>query len=300
MRDRRRVVGEIILIGVTLIWGATFSATRSGLPRISPLLLVSIRFLGSFVIVAPAVRLLGHRVRDGLVPGFVLGLFLVAGYSLQTIGLAYTTVARSAFVTYLFAVFVPPLQRIVGKRRLSVANMVGLAIVLAGTAVMTSPWAGGWNVGDVLTLGGAVSFAFFVVLIDRFAHGRNPLLLVPAEFATAGLLALLVAGLLALTGTEPLRFEPNRDLYLAIGFLSLIGTVGALGIQTVVQSRTTPIRATTIYALEPVFAAMFGRLLLAERMSAVEITGAVVIVTGVLVSQLWEFLISAGRPSDRS
>ena len=108
--------------------------------------------------------------------------------------------------------------------------------------------------------------------------------------------ALFYDGLIAgATGIEPLRFVPNQELMLAIGFLAILGTVAALGIQTVVQARTTPIRATTIFALEPVFAAFFGRVMLAERMESIEILGASVIVVGVLVSQLWGFLSASVR-----
>ena len=296
MLDRRRFTGEAVLIGVTVIWGATFSVTRGGLQFVSPLLLIAIRFLGSFIVVAPILAILGHKFWKALLPGVVLGLFLSVGYSLQTMGLQYTTAARSAFVTYLFAVFVPPLQRLVADRRLSAGNLLGLAVVLLGTAILTRPWkAGGWNAGDMLTLGGAVAFAFFVVLVDKFSRRHDPLLFVPAEFAVGGVVALIAALVADAAGLEHLRFVPNQQLLLAIGFLSLIGTVGALGIQTVVQSRTTPVRATTVYALEPVFAAFFGRVILAERMAPVEIVGAGVIVFGVLVSQTWGFFSASAR-----
>jgi len=296
MLDKRRVTGEALLIGVTVIWGATFSVTRSGLEFISPLLLIAIRFIVSTLIVAPVLALLGHKFWKALLPGVVLGLFLAIGYCLQTIGLQYTTAARSAFVTYLFAVFVPPLQRLLADRRLSPGNLVGLAIVLMGTAVLTQPWAtDGWNRGDLLTLGAALAFAFFVVLVDRFSRRHNPILLVPGQFAVCGIVAGIAALIAGATGIEPLRFVPNQELMLAIGFLAFLGTVAALGIQTVVQARTTPIRATTIFALEPVFAAFFGRVMLAERMESIEILGASVIVVGVLVSQLWGFLSASVR-----
>ena len=184
MLDRRRLTGEAVLVGVTIIWGATFSVTRGGLQFISPLLLIAIRFMGSAIIVAPILALLGHKFWKAFLPGVVLGLLLSVAYSLQTVGLQYTTAARSAFVTYLFAVLVPPLQRLLTDRRLSVSNLVGLAIVLTGTAVLTRPWkAGGWNTGDMLTLGAAVTFAFFVVLVDKFSRRHHPILFVPGEFA---------------------------------------------------------------------------------------------------------------------
>ena len=296
MLDRRRVTGEAVLVGVTIIWGATFSVTRGGLQFISPLLLIAIRFMGSAIIVAPILALLGHKFWKALLPGVVLGLLLSVAYSLQTVGLQYTTAARSAFVTYLFAVLVPPLQRLLTDRRLSPGNLLGLAIVLIGTTILARPWrAGGWNKGDMLTLGAAVTVAFFVVLVDKFSRRHDPILFVPTEFAVAGLVAGVAALVAGAAGIEPLRFVPTQELFLAIAFLAVIGTVGALGIQTVVQARTTPIRATTIYALEPVFAAFFGRVILTERMEPIEILGASVIVVGVLISQLWGFLSASVR-----
>lgn len=283
-------------MGVTVIWGATFSVTRGGLEFISPLLLIAIRFLGSTIVIAPIVVLMGHRFWKAFVPGAVLGLLLSVGYSLQTMGLQYTTAARSAFVTYLFAVLVPPLQRLIADRRLSAGNLIGLGVVLLGTAVLTRPWeTGSWNTGDTMTLGAAVSFAFFVVLVDRFSGRHDPLLFVPVEFAVGGIIAALAALAASGAGLEPLRFVPRQELVVAVAFLSLVGTVGALGIQTIVQARTTPVRATTIYALEPVFAALFGRLILAERMTPIEIAGAAVIIAGVLLSQLSGFVTASGR-----
>ena len=80
---------------------------------------------------------------------------------------------------------------------------------------------------------------------------------------------------------------PDPTLWTTLIYLTLFGTVGALGIQTVFQFRTTPVRATTIYALEPVFAAAIGFMVLGERMATMEIVGAAVIVAGVLVSEFW-------------
>ena len=135
MLDRRRVSGEALLVGVTIVWGATFSVTRGGLQFVSPLLLIAIRFIGSALIVAPILALLGHKFWKAFLPGTILGLLLAVAYSLQTVGLQYTTAARSAFVTYLFAVLVPPLQRLMTDRRMSPGNLLGLTIVLLGTAI---------------------------------------------------------------------------------------------------------------------------------------------------------------------
>ncbi len=266
----------------TIIWGGTFAVTRAGLAHISPLLLIAIRFLGAAAIAGPILAWRGRHWWRGAGRGVLLGLAVCAGYTMQTGGLAFTTAARSAFLTYLFAVFVPPLARLFGRRRLDPANLIGLGVVIVGATVLTQPWAAAdWNVGDLITVGSAVSFAFFIVLVDRFSGDREPIDFVPIQFLVAGALSLLAALLF-----EPLRFDPGPELWFALGYLTLLGTVGALGLQTVFQAGTTPVRATMIYALEPVFAAAIGVAFLSERLVAFEIAGASIILAGVLFSEL--------------
>lgn len=279
---RSRLVSELFLVLATIIWGGTFAVTRAGLSHISPLLLIAVRFLGAAAIVGPVLAWRGRRWWRGAGRGVLLGLAVFAGYTMQTGGLAFTTAARSAFLTYLFAVFVPPLARIFSRRRLNPANVVGLGIVIVGATVMTQPWAAAdWNVGDLITVGSAVAFAFFIVLVDRFSGDRDPIDFVPTQFLVAGVLSLVAALVF-----EPLRFEPGPQLWFALAYLMLLGTVGALGLQTIFQAGTTPIRATTIYALEPVFAAAMGVAFLSEHLAPLEITGAAIILAGVLFSEL--------------
>ena len=279
---RRRTGAEAVLVVATVIWGGTFAATRAGLSYVSPLLIIAIRFLVSFLILVPVYAGLRRNWWRHAGLGAVLGLALAGGYILQTIGLQYTSVARSGFLTYMFAVLIPPLQRLLTNHRINAANIIGLGIVIVGSTVMTQPWmASGWNLGDLVTLGAAVSFALFIVLVDRYGAGVPSVDLVPSQFLVAGLVALVGA----LT-TEEMSLVWNTTSILAMSYLTLLGTVGALGLETIFQPRTTPVRATTIFALEPVFAAGFGFVILGERISLVETAGAAIILCGVLFSQL--------------
>ena len=292
MQRPSRLLAELFLVLATIIWGGTFVATRAGLEFVSPLLIIAIRFLVSFAVLGPVLVLAGRRWTRHARLGALLGIILAGGYILQTVGLEYTTASRSAFLTYLFAILIPPLQRFVSRRRLSAGNVIGLAIVIAGTLLLTHPWGSGtWNTGDVITLGSAVCFALFIVLIDRFAQETPAIELVPVQFAVAGLIALggaLAAGPL---GLEGMRWSWTAPALIAVGYLTFLGTIGGLGLQTVFQVYTTPVRATTIYALEPVFAALFGISILGEQVGNLEAVGGAVILAGVLMSELWEYVL---------
>lgn len=287
MQRPSRLLAELFLVLATIIWGGTFVATRAGLEFVSPLLIIAIRFLVSFAVLGPVLLLAGRRWARHARLGALLGLVLAGGYILQTIGLEYTTASRSAFLTYLFAILIPPLQRFVSRRRLSAGNVIGLGIVIAGTLLLTHPWGSGtWNTGDVITLGSAVCFALFIVLIDRFGQEVPAIDLVPVQFLVAGSIALVGALLF-----EEVRWVPVPAALGAVAYLTFLGTIGALGLQTVFQVYTTPVRATTIYALEPVFAAIFGIALLGERVGVIELAGGTVILAGVLLSEVWEHVL---------
>ena len=287
MRRPSRLAAESLLVLATIIWGGTFVATRAGLDYVSPTLIIAIRFLASFLILGPALALAGRAWWRHAKVGAVLGVVLAGGYILQTVGLQYTTAARSAFLTYLFAILIPPLQLLVSRKPLSAGNLAGLFVVFAGTALLTHPWTtGGWNAGDLITIASAVCFGLFIVLIDRFAQDVPAIDLVPVQFLVAGSIAL--AGAIFI---EPMVFVWHPAMLVTVGYLTLLGTVGGLGLQTVFQVHSTPVRATTIYALEPVFAAFFGVVLLAERVGPIELAGGAVILAGVLLSELWEHVI---------
>ncbi|MFW6261783.1 MAG: DMT family transporter [Spirochaetota bacterium] len=282
-----RLAAESLLVLATIIWGGTFVATRAGLDYVSPTLIIAIRFLASFLILAPALALAGRAWWRHAKLGAVLGVVLAGGYILQTVGLQFTTAARSAFLTYLFAILIPPLQLLVSRKPLSAGNLAGLFVVFAGTALLTHPWTtGGWNAGDLVTIASAVCFGLFIVLIDRFAQDVPAIDLVPVQFLVAGSIALAGAVFI-----EPMVFVRHPAMLVTVGYLTLLGTVGGLGLQTVFQVYSTPVRATTIYALEPVFAAIFGVVLLAERVGPIELAGGAVILAGVLLSELWEHVI---------
>jgi len=276
---------ELVLIGVTIVWGGTFIVTQSGLADISPVFLIALRFWMAALIMGliwhKRLRRLGRRT---LLQALVLGVLLTAAYIAQTVGLQYTTAARSGFITYLFAIFIPPLQFFIARKPISGGNLIGLLIVLGGTYVFSSPAAGGVNFGDGVTFISAVTLALYIVYLDRYARESDPRALAILQFAVV---AVTATGATLLF--EQVRFVPTLALAGALLYLGVLGTAGALGLQTRFQKDTTPIRATIIFALEPVFASAFGFLLAGQPLTPAEALGGAIILAGLLLSELWAY-----------
>ncbi len=282
----RKHSAELILVSATLIWGATFVIIKEGLKSCSPLLFIGIRFTLAFFIMLLFnwKRFLGTG-KTLWRRGLILGSLNFIAYSMQTIGLKYTTVAKSSLVTYLFAVLTPPLQYALTKKVPHRGNLAGLAVVFTGMIMITSPKAEGINIGDILTLASAVSYTFYIVLIDLYPAREDAGVLVAIQFLLMGVLGFITAPF-----AETVRIEINPALVFSLAYLSILGSAVCIFIINRFQHYTTPTRAVIIYSLEPVFSVILGILILSESKAPLKIAGGIVILSGILISELWEQL----------
>ncbi len=292
--ESRRRTAETMLLATTLIWGATFGITKTLLGTMPPMGLLTWRF----GLAALLFLLIFHRrlasgfTRTGLIQGSILGVFLYAGFALQTLGLSFTSSSRSGFITSLYVVMTPLLQIAVTRKLPGRQVFLGLAIVMIGLWGLTAPagtpdgllqpWReGGFGIGDLLTLCCAASFAIYIILLDRFARKANVVLLTAVQLLLTTLLAAITNAL-----TEPWS-TPTRILdWTLLLYLSIFATVFSTYWQTRYQPDTSPTRAAIIYTMEAVFAAVIGMLILGESLGPIAMIGGGLIVTGLLVVEL--------------
>ncbi len=274
-----RAVAEWMLFATTLIWGSTFVAVKLALSDPAPLRLNAVRFTLAAVLLLPWVRPALRRSTRPLVRDAAgLALLICFGFSLQTIGLVYTTASKSAFITAMMVVFTPLLQLLLTGRPPRAAHWIGIGTVVAGLWLLTAP-AGGLNRGDALTLACAAVFALYIVRLDGIAprHDLNALAFWQIAL-TAGLSWIGAAGE---RGT--LTFTPKLAgilVYLAVG-----ATIVTTYVQTRFQRDTTPTRAALIYTLEPVWAAALAAVTVGDRLDRGGWVGAGLILAGILVSE---------------
>jgi drug/metabolite transporter (DMT)-like permease len=277
-----RTRAELFLLSVTLIWGSTFALSKYLLDTISPLFYVGVRFslaLAIFTVFAYS-RVIA-TTKDAFLKGGILGLLLFSGFASQTIGLQYTGATKSAFITGMMVVFTPICQVIIQRKAPKVGNVIGILLVTVGLYLLTSPAGSEFNVGDGLNLFCAVTFALYIVYLDVFSKGQDPVHLTIAQFVVCAVLGLASAFLF-----EPVRFHPTTAAYGALLYLTIFATVIALFVQTRFQKDTTPTRSAVIFSIEPVLAAGFAYIVLGEVLGVAGMVGGGLIVGGVLVSEL--------------
>ncbi len=265
-------MGALLLVLLTIVWGSSFVVIREAVAGFPPSLLVFLRFLVAALVFLPW---LGAG-RGVVLAGLELGLWLVVGYGTQAVGLVYTTAGRSAFITALSVVLVPVFAGFLG-RRVPLRVWAGAALALLGVGLLTFE-GGPPNVGDLWTLLTALSYAIFILRLEDYAR-----MLGVGRLTVAQILGVLLwAGLWA--GIE--RPEVSAIPWPAVLYLGLFATALATWLISLGQSRVSAAEAAVIYALEPVWAALFAYLFLGEALGIQGILGAGLVLFAILYSQL--------------
>lgn len=286
MSEQRRylsfTVPELVLVSITIIWGGTFLAVQIGVSGGGPLFFVGLRFAAATI----ALLTVSWRWMRGLTlyeigAGSLIGLAIMGGYCLQTVGLQWIPSSKSAFITALYVPFVPLLQLLVLRRRPQVMAWVGIVLAFAGLVLLAGPDGSSieGNLGEILTLIGAVSIAAEIILIGGFAGKVNARRVTVIQLGAASFLSFAMS---AVTGEALPQFG-----LLYVGMAAGLGVASA-GIQFAMnwaQRTVPPTRATLIYAGEPVWAGIVGRLA-GEHFTPAGLVGAGLIVLGIIVSEL--------------
>jgi len=278
------------LVAVTLIWGATFVLVKQALADVSTLLFLTLRFSIAAVALALIFRkeFRAPRASASLLRGVVAGIFLFAGYVLQTAGLRFTSASKAGFLTGLYVPLVPIIGGLVLQKLPQISELIGIAIACVGMVLLTVQkdilhigHGSGIGRGDLLVLGCAAAYSCHILILGRFAPRSNVGVLTVAQIATGALL-----GAATFWWVEPVRLAWTPSVCLALGVTSLLATALAFFVQTWAQRWSSPTRTVLIFSLEPVFAWLTSYLIAGEVLSHRGVAGAALILAGILVVEL--------------
>ena len=285
----RSIKAHLLLVLMTLIWGSTFVLIKAALNDSSPLVLNAVRMALAAVLLAVYYRKqMAALTRPVFMAGVVVGFFLYLGYAFQTSGLKLTTPSKSAFLTGTSTVMVPLLLVAIWRTHIHLWRVVGIVLALAGLFLMTVP-AGGTgladfakvNFGDILSVGCAFGFALQIIFLGR-ASQRFPFEQIAVlQIATAAVLMAVTAPFL-----EKTYFHPTGTVVATVLITGIFGTAVAFTVQAWAQQFTPATHTALIFNLEPVFAWLTSFIYLKERLGLRAGAGALLILGGVLVSEL--------------
>ena len=273
---------EVALIAVTAVWGSTFLLVHWAMQHSGPWFFVGIRFLvaGAISIVIFRRALRGIRWRD-IGAGVAIGVMIYLGYGLQTVGLQTIDSSTSAFITAMYIPLVPLAQWAVFRKRPPAMAFVGAALAFLGLLLIAGPDAFALTLGsgEILTLISTLPIAAEIILISVFA-GR-------IDLGRITIIQLLTAGVLGIL-TMPIVGEGLPEFsWIWVGCAVGLGVASCVIQLTMnwAQKSVSPTRATIIYAGEPVWAAVIGRIA-GERLPVAALIGGALVVLGILASEL--------------
>jgi drug/metabolite transporter (DMT)-like permease len=287
-----RLSADGLLVFTAFLWGVTFVAQKYATATMPSLAFVAARFAVSAVALAPFA--LWEFRREPHAPNqeewrlaLVIGLALFFGTTLQQVGIETTSATNAGFLTACYVVLTPfVVWAITGARPRAIIVGAGF-LSLVGAWLLASRGAlGPPNFGDALVLLADFAWATVIALTPIFlARSGRPLLLAFTQYTVCAGLAALCSALFETI--PPGAFVATMP---AILFAGVVSGAIAYTIQIFAQARTPPAEAALILALEGMFAALAGTLMLGERLTAIGALGCVLILTGALAAEIGPLL----------
>ncbi len=282
LRISRLAVPELALLVASVLWGASFLATKIGMEYTGPLGFVALRYLMATVVFALVLPRATRGINwTELIAGIVVAATACIAYGAQAYALQTTDTARVAFLSALYVPLVPVLQLLLLRQQASLGIWMGVVLACIGVTIMSglSPVDLTLDHGDALSIIGAVAIAFEVVILGYFVRRADPLRIAFVMMAATTVLCAIFS----VSTHEPVPVASPTLLMVVVVYG--IATAYIQFAMSWAQARVDSSRAAMIYALEPVFGGLFGYAV-GEVFDLSDVVGALVILAGVIIASL--------------
>ncbi len=292
---------DLILLVAAAIWGFAFVAQRMGMDHVGPFTYNGIRFALGGASLLPFL-LVGMKRRKNKITavspspsrslifksGMVAGIALFSGASLQQVGLVHTTAGKAGFITGLYVVIVPFIG-LFWKQKSSAGTWIGALFAAVGLYFLSITQEMTIGSGDLLVFISAFCFACHVVIIGQLANRIDTVTLSIIQCTICSFLSLCVAIIF-----EEISWQGIQAAALPIVYGGVFSVGIAYSLQIYGQKGSHPAHAAILLSLESVFAALGGWLILNEILSGRALSGCVLMMVGMLISQLYPYLVVGG------
>ena len=278
---------NLLLLFAGLIWGLGFVAQSTAMENIGPLTFIGLRFIVATAAVLPfALRETARATKPLTSSDYkafaILGSMLFSGMVLQQTGLLTTSVTNAGFLTGLYVVLVPLLGVLLFSQWPHPVVWVSAVFSLTGIFLLSGGSLDGFSQGDWLMIAGAVFWALQGLFIARYALriGR-PITMACIQFAVVA-----VAGLAAALTFEQIEWHAIQAAAPEILFTGMFSSGVAFTLQAIGTRYTSAPQAAIFLSSEALFAALFGAILLGERLPVIGLAGCALIFLSMLMVEI--------------
>ena len=283
---------SLLLLLAATIWGVAFVAQSVGMEYVGPYTFLASRsFLGA-VVLMPVIYVRGRikeranyvnktPVKQLAIAGICCGTCLFIASILQQIGIMYTTVGKSGFITAMYIVIVPVLG-IFLKKKAGIRIWGGVLLAVIGLYFLCmTPGNISIQKGDVLTGLCAVAFSFHILIVDYFAPKLDGVKMSCVQFLTCGILSSI--GMMLF---EQPTIEAVLAAWLPILYAGALSSGVAYTLQIVGQRGLNPTVASLLMSMESVISVIAGFLILKQALSGREVLGCAIMFCAIILVQL--------------
>lgn len=294
-----RIIGILILLFTSIIWGLAFVAQDQVADSIEPFTLNCIRCLIGALVLLP-VLLIKNKIQNRpvlekdkskrkklIIASVLCGVSLCIGMNFQQFGIALypndaAVSGRSGFITALYVVLVPILSLLL-KKKLGINTIISVILATIGLYLLCfSKGLDHVYLGDIIVLISALGFALQILFVDKYVGEIEGVKLSLLQFIVCGVLS----GILMFIFEKP---SINKIIEVILPVLYLGGISSGIGytLQIIGQKfSNNPTLDSIIMSLESVFAVLGGAIILNEHLTNNELIGCIIMFIAIIISQL--------------
>lgn len=288
MRDKtiyHNILHTGMLLLAAFVWGMAFSAQSIGADYVEGWTFLAFRSMLAVLSMLPVVLIRGDLrgvTRTDWKAGIICGFFLCLASGLQQIGIAYTTAAKSGFITAMYVILVPVLGAFILHKKQNSRLWVCIALCVAGLYLLCmGSGIEGVSYGDILTLGSALCFACQILCVDHYVGRIGAVKLTFLQFVTETVIAVLCMFLFEHPSMTAIRRAAIPILYAGV----MSSAVG-YSLQAVGQKDLDPAVASLAMCMESVFSAIGGWVILGQKLSLREGLGCALMFCAIVLAQV--------------
>lgn len=283
---------DLLLIAIAVVWGFNVVVVKTSLAELGPLPFNSLRFLLAATISWLLLWITGFKLlpaKEDIPRLIILGLLGHTVYQVLFIsGINLTSAGNTALLLATIPVWVAALAGLTGVENTEFLTWAGIGLSVTGIVLVTT--GGGQNLalggntwlGDIMLVCGTFFYAFYTLKSKSLLSKYSPLQFTTWTM-TAGALALLLVSLKPLAAQDWSRvgFSGWGGLAYSAGLAIALGYYGwSNGVKKLGASRTA------IYNnLTPITAMITGMLFLDEKITLLQVSGAVFIIGGLSIAR---------------
>lgn len=273
---------KLALFICAFVWGFGYVAMDHLVTTTNPLLAIAVRFIFASLVIWLYKRkeIKVEKVKANLGPILILGSALFLGFLFQTYGLFLTTTSKNAFLTATNVIWTPIIVSIFYKYKVSNNVKIGSLLMIVGIALVSLDGLSSFNLGDVLTLVGALFFAIHIIFINRLANEKNLDVIVFGQ--------LLITGLWALVATfmfSSITIQFGSEFLISLIFAAIFSTALCFFLQNYGLSQVDSSSGAIILSLESMFGVIAALLIDHEPINLITIIGFIVMSASILIAE---------------